>query len=404
MKVLHINTYSGGGAGIACLRLHQALLDSGISSNALFKYVGEETRLTEGVIEFQHKEPFVRKVNRVFKRRFDRLTRKHQKIVTSGQKFEIFSTPLNEYRVEKFVRDFEPDIIHLHWISDFINFPSFFKGVDRPIVWTFHDMNPLFGGAHYEGDMERFKLLLEEVEEKYREIKRYSLSFAGRIHVVTPSKWLVEKSQHSELFVGCNHSHIPNCIDVETFNLKSKRELRQKYGILESTKVLLFVSQSVDNFRKGGDLLAQTVPTLVEKGVKLLVVGDDHSGEFEGNPDIRFLGRIKDQSKMAEIYALSDAYLLPSREDNFPNVMVESLLCGTPVLSFARGGMKDVIVDGVNGLLALKPNKASVKKLISDFFAMRPFDPVIVRNSILAQVEPQNVANKYIQIYKELIK
>lgn len=404
MKVLHINTYSGGGAGIACLRLHQALLDSGISSNALFKYVGEETRLTEGVIEFQHKESFVRKVNRVFKRRFDRLTREHQKINTSGQNFEIFSTPLNEYRVEKFVRDFEPDIIHLHWISDFINFPSFFKGVDRPIVWTFHDMNPLFGGAHYEGDLKRFKLLLEEVEEKYREIKKYSLSFAGRIHVVTPSKWLVEKSQHSELFVGCNHSHIPNCIDVETFNLKSKRKLRQKYGILESTKILLFVSQSVDNFRKGGDLLAQTVPTLVEKGVKLLVVGDDHSGEFEGNPDIRFLGRIKDQSKMAEIYALSDAYLLPSREDNFPNVMVESLLCGTPVLSFERGGMKDVIVDGVNGLLAPKPNKASVKKLISDFFAMRPFDPVIVRNSILAQVEPKNVAYKYIQLYKELIK
>ena len=44
--------------------------------------------------------------------------------------------------------------------------------------------------------------------------------------------------------------------------------------------------------------------------------------------------------------------MLPALEDNLPNVVIESLCCGTPVVGFNIGGMPDMIEDGVNGRLA----------------------------------------------------
>ena len=74
-------------------------------------------------------------------------------------------------------------------------------------------------------------------------------------------------------------------------------------------------------------------------------------GAQSDSPQIRYLGNVPDERLMSVVYNCADLTVIPSREDNFPNTVGESLCCGTPVVGFARGGIPEMIEDGINGVL-----------------------------------------------------
>jgi glycosyltransferase involved in cell wall biosynthesis len=69
------------------------------------------------------------------------------------------------------------------------------------------------------------------------------------------------------------------------------------------------------------------------------------------SPTVDELWAYRVRSKLAQLYAAADTLLLPSLEENLPNVMIESMCCGTPVLAFNTGGFPDAVKDGVRGKL-----------------------------------------------------
>ncbi len=64
------------------------------------------------------------------------------------------------------------------------------------------------------------------------------------------------------------------------------------------------------------------------------------------------MGHLHDELSLRLTYSAADALIIPSRMDNLPNTGVESLSCGTPVLSFDIGGMRDIVDHLNNGYLA----------------------------------------------------
>ena len=64
------------------------------------------------------------------------------------------------------------------------------------------------------------------------------------------------------------------------------------------------------------------------------------------------LGHINDPAKLAKVYSAVDCFVILSTIDNFPNVVLESLACGTPAAGFSVGGIPDMIVPGHTGILA----------------------------------------------------
>ena len=70
---------------------------------------------------------------------------------------ELFSFPNSVWDITLHPKFKEADIIHLHWISGFVDYAKFFDKCDKPIFWTFHDFEPFSGGFHYSNlfDMER---------------------------------------------------------------------------------------------------------------------------------------------------------------------------------------------------------------------------------------------------------
>ena len=83
--------------------------------------------------------------------------------------------------------------------------------------------------------------------------------------------------------------------------------------------------------------------------------------------DIRKVGPINDNRKLVDYFSLADAFIIPSREDNLPNVMLESLACGTPVIGFPVGGIKEHVINFKTGLLADNISSESLAEAIEKF-------------------------------------
>jgi hypothetical protein len=126
------------------------------------------------------------------------------------------------------------------------------------------------------------------------------------------------------------------------------------------------VANSINEPRKGFDLLLDALNKISFTDVTLLVLGKAENIQTE-NLDVRLLGNISDDKKLMEYYSLADAFIIPSREDNLPNVMLESFACGTPVIGFPIGGIKEHVIDYKTGLLAKDISSDALAECIKQF-------------------------------------
>ncbi|PJE59906.1 MAG: hypothetical protein COU85_01170 [Candidatus Portnoybacteria bacterium CG10_big_fil_rev_8_21_14_0_10_44_7] len=141
---------------------------------------------------------------------------------------------------------------------------------------------------------------------------------------------------------------MPNWVDAERFSKDkyNKDKLREKYKIVTGKKVLLFVHHISD--RKGSYYLVPIFKNLKSDGV-LLVAGrgpgerwlTKRIQEADLDTKIKMLGQIPNK-EVAELYAIADIFLMPSREEGFPRVLLEAMAAGVPFVAFDVGGVKEI--------------------------------------------------------------
>lgn len=404
MKILHITNSSGGGAGIAAFRLHKALIKVGIqsaylSTNLSINYKNE-------VFEdefFSYKKPSVLKkiVAKLLPSQFLKSQRKLAQ-VRSDLDCEIATLPFSHYKMHLHPLVQQADVINLHWVSGIINYPSFFRTCNKAIVWTLHDMNPFQGLFHYSGDQVKNSIHVRDFDEEIKNVKAIAIAAVSKGATITPSQWLLDEAKEACFFSQSKKLCIPNSIDLDVFKLQDKIALRKTYGIAEDAFVLLFVAESLDNSRKGLDLLLESFKYLKAFPITIMTIG---MGEISG-VDFKTiaLGKVKTPAKMAECYGLADVFILPSREDNLPNVMLESFACGTPLISFNLGGMKAHVVENRTGLLADELTGESLAKSIAKFYKTSTnYNGGVIRKYAEENFSFENQAKAYLKVYTELI-
>ena len=96
--------------------------------------------------------------------------------------------------------------------------------------------------------------------------------------------------------------------------------------------------------RKGLDVFKKLAEDLPPE-YRILMVGVDANIRNELPPNITTIPRTSSKEEMAEIYTAADVFVNPTREDTFPTVNIESLACGTPVITFCTGGSPEIIDD-----------------------------------------------------------
>lgn len=364
MKVLHVSTYDIGGAAKAAIRLHQGLLELSIDSNFLSLYNADVDCSSKYQHQYNYGEKLLENARIKWQINYNRGDRQKINEQYRQKRLEAATLPITSFDITKQPIFQEADIINLHWISGYVNQIAFWKKNTKPVVWTLHDMNPFSGIYHYQEDAIRNNELLGELDCTVSNRKGAAYQHAN-ISVVCPSEWLLECSKSSQLLHHFPHYHIPNSINTNVFKLQDRYNARRKLALPEDKKILLFVSQNVTNYRKGYDLLQKAL-SLLKKDQSLYVVAIGNMPK-EKNNSIHYLGSIKDETTMARAYAAADAFVMPSREDNLPNVMLESLACGTPVIAFPIGGVLDVIEHKENGWLALRVSAEALALAIQEW-------------------------------------
>lgn len=422
IKVVHLVTYLDGGAGTAAYRIHKALLKAGVDSSLLCLHKPQSTDY-EKVFVLQPGSGNKTVKPGFWERQKDRIRfrlKKHFGIAykTSSEAIpalfesmgpqldcEMATLPYSDFDVLQNTLLQNATIIHLHWIAGMLDYPSFFKNNKKPVVWTLHDMNPLQGLFHYKEDEIRNAFIAKKIDKKIRLLKRKAIrNRKADLVFVTPSKWLYGEAKRSPVFKNVHGFCIANPIDTALFSISIKNDFKQKHAIDEKNIVFLFVAHAAAIHRKGFDLLTEALKKLKHLPITLIVLGKADNLDLPGL-DIRSIGTINDAEELRNYYAMADAFIIPSREDNLPNVMLESLACGTPVIGFSVGGIKEHIVDFKTGLIAAELNATSLAKKIENFSETKnQFSQEEIMQYAEEHFNEQLIAGKYVELYKKILR
>lgn len=370
-RVTLFSTSDGGGAGIAALRLHQALRDEDVSSLTYVQHKSGNAPLAyvlpppagDRILPDGKGGALLASALRDRRRQARVLADFPQRPAGS----EAFSDSEATLRLREVPLLAESDIFHLHWVAGFIDVPGnaeFLAG--KKIVWTLHDMNPFTGGCHYADGCDKYLTQCgacpqlgsrRERDLAWQTWKRREYAYRKLdITVVSPSRWLAEEARKSALFGRFPVHCIPNGLPLDVFRPYDRSAARKVLGLDADARVLMFSAAGVLNRRKGFSSLLEALGLLREEpltqNLVLLITGD--GGDLlRGLPySVKALGRVDRPEVMALAYSAADAVALPTQEDNLPNVLLEALACGTPAVSFAVGGVPEIIEHGETGWLA----------------------------------------------------
>lgn len=263
------------------------------------------------------------------------------------------------------------DIVHLHWMAHMIDHPTFFESIPRhvPIVWTLHDMGPFTGGCHYAGSCDRFRQgcghCPQVVQPAGQDVSADSIlakqqAMAGRsMHVVAPSQWLIDLARQSPVWPeGTTFRVIHYGLDLSRFRPFEKESARQELGLANDKIVLGFGADDLSNERKGFGQLCESLRRVSAScsgrhpSIELAVFGNGEvPNDLKDRFNVHSFGFVERSRTLAKIYSACDFVLVPSLEDNQPQVGLEAMACGRPVVGFAAGGIPEYVVPGKTGQL-----------------------------------------------------
>jgi glycosyltransferase involved in cell wall biosynthesis len=409
VQIVHLNTNATyGGAAIAGRRISDALSLSGHSS--IFLSSDNYCRLDQKRITFNFA---LEKLRFIFSEK-DRSVR--------------FKFSPGWYGLDKLaLKEIEKsDVIHLHWVNHGLASIDFFeklKKLNKPIVWTLHDMWAFTGGCFHSQECNHFQQSCgdcfylktpSKTDLSYQIFGRKSLAYKNlKLNVVTCSQWLADKALSSTLFRRFPIHVVPNPIDIEFFAPANKIVTRAKVGLKSDSLVILFAAVSIRDTRKGYGILRKALilwmkknPSVI-KSLELVILGDAKGikDELQFDCSVTSVGYVSDPRKMAEYYNAADFYAMPSLDENLPNTIMESLSCGTPVLAFATGGIPEMIRHKETGYLA---ERGSVEALVQGLDWMmghcrEESVKVAARNHILQNYNYALIAAKYTEIYQSAL-
>jgi glycosyltransferase involved in cell wall biosynthesis len=409
MKIVHVTYSENGGAGTAAYRIYEAMRKSEIQVAFLSakSSIGFDNNNLENDF-FKYRKPalilrMLKKLKSYVYTSREQLTRKELGLVKSKLDYEILSLPVGNDKLHLHPLIGEADIVHLHWVSGFLNYEDFFSKCKKPIVWTFHDMNPFLGVFHYLNDVQLNNKIIGHLEKYYKDFKQKYLKSENKIGVICPSQWMQESFINSNFNFKNKLEVIPNTLDFDVFKPYPTIELRESLKLSKDELVLLFVAENINNKRKGMDLLLEALKGLKIK-TTLVTIGGGLLPEINGYT-VLSLGSISSPQELANIYSLADVFVLPSREDNLPNVMLESFACGTPVISFSNGGMREHVIKDKTGLLAKNVTANSLQKAILNFHKTKTrYHREEIVNYAKSNFCNGLVVNRHMNLYKDILK
>ncbi len=381
MNILNISTFDSNGAGIAAFRTHNNFQNHGHNSKFLVFY--SKNRNNDDIITVHNKLTW-------FIYRFKRKIRNNffisNKIKTNYNYYFLQNNANNKSNFVKILLKkipFTPEIIILYWVNQFINSKDILKLnslIKVPIIWYFLDMTPMTGGCHYAWDCNGYKnscgncpglFSTNERDLSYLNLKcNHKYLKQTNITVVAPTEWLYKQAKSSSIFKDKNIHKIMLAIDSEIFKPVNKIITRKRMDLPLESKIIFFGSNFLEE-RKGMLYLLNALKYLkkillnskLNYSIFLLIAGNNNEDLFNELPfNYRYVGKLKNNIELTSAYQAADVFANPSIEDSGPMMINESIMCGTPVVSFDMGVAPDLVHNNITGYRAKLKNSEDFAK------------------------------------------
>lgn len=256
-----------------------------------------------------------------------------------------------------------PDLIHCHNLHggyfDLRALPWLSRQV--PVVMTLHDAWLLSGHCAHSFDCRRWQSGCGHCPDLtiYPAVKRDATAYNwqrkqriyanSRLYISTPCYWLMQRVQQSILAPAIQEARvIPYGVDLTVFRPADKAVVRSILNIPDNAIVLLFAANGIrrniwKDYRTMRTAVARIAEQMAGHPVIFLALGDDAPSETIDAAEIRFIPFQRDLASIAHYYQAADLYLHAARADTFPNVILEALACGLPVVATAIGGIPEQV-------------------------------------------------------------
>ena len=418
MNILQINAAADtGGAGVAMMRLHHALIAEGHQSHivARLRRSPQPNVLTIPEALGVRQSPAHRLLDNVRMQ----LDAWFALPGLYGSTRQLLDSDLFE----------QADIVQLHNLHGFyFNYGLLPQIAERkPIFWTLHDMWPLTGHCAYAYECTRWQtgcfdcpllrgrgrrlveprpMLIDRTSQQWE--RKRTLYQNTQLHIVTPSEWMASQVRQSILRDALSIDCIPNGIDLEAFSPRDQASARQALGIPRESKVILFVAAKVIQGRKGLAYLYSALQTMQGEGEHILLTIGGSGTNLQQQQHFKqiHLGHIGDESTLNLAYCAADLYVMPTLADNLPLTVQESLASGTPVVSFDIGGLPEMVRHMETGYLARYKDSsdlaAGMLTILRDE-TLRAKMGENCRAAALASYSLKDQAHRYVELYRHAI-
>jgi len=412
VKVIHLSRSSSlGGAARAAMRVHRALLDQHVDSRVWTVHGDGKGPNLKGPASGSDAKRYIRRLRQA--RRIMNL------VAGRSENYRSLSMMPSDWSAK--LRAATPDITHLHWVNAEMMSIADIGRLSGPVVWTLHDMWA-FAGAHHVDLSARWQqgyptrgadvpaLRLDLDRWLWRQKRKH---WRRPIQIVAPSKWMADCVAQSALMSDWPVTVIGNPLDTSIWAQQPKAKARRALGLDPDCAYILFGAFNASSDpTKGFDLLnealarfSSTVPD-----VRFLMFGNARK-----MPDnlhgiaLQAFGQVNDDRKLAQIYAAADLSVVPSRMESFGQTATEAMSCGTPVVAFSVGGLKDIVTHRQTGYLAQPYDTADLARGMAWTLEQMTTPggegaamAARARAHVAAAFDMSAVARKYIELYQDL--
>jgi len=408
LKVVQLNQSDiDGGAARAAYRIHRSLRDAGIDSRMWVNH----SRSGDWTV----KAPLSKweKLTAVLRNDVDGLLKR---VLKTGNPI-IHSPAVIPSRWVKRINEGDANIVHLHWIAGEMISIRDIGRIQKPIVWTLHDMWAFCGAEHYTFDhrwRDGYNNDNRPTHESDFDLNRWTWQrkhkyWQRSMHIVTPSRWLADLARESVLMRNWPITVVPNPIDTDHWKPIEQGIARDLLGLPRDVPLLIFGAMGGGRDpRKGFDLLLSALKQLKDeprlKDLELVIFGQrapqsPPTSEF----CIHYTGHLHDDLSLRLLYSAADALVVPSRQDNLPNTGIEAHACATPVIAFDTGGLPDIVAHQHTGYLARTFDTQDLASGIAWVITQRETRRLgeQARERAVARFSCPVVAKKYRQIYEQ---
>lgn len=398
-QVVHLTTTCEGGAGLAATRLHQALLGIGYPSSVIARYLSTEQL---GIPGLKKRSPSIWRAG------LSKTVTAADRIIDRGG-FSLF-TPFSANTIDGLAQVLEPNtVVNVHNAFNFIDWSTIadLRSQGTPVVITLHDQRWFTGGCHYSEQCEGYRGTCEGcprspamLQWSPRRNVRIAIGVTRNfdVAVVSPSRWLATLAEASSVFRGVNVNVIPNPI-ARDMGLDIIQSLRRQRTSVEN---MLWVAWLPGK----GDQLFQDIIDRLDRRPKgspaIGIVTTTLSQIVARNIPIKRIPPPRTELDRAKFWSSAHVSTLTTSDDNFPNVVIESLAVGTPMIVPKVGGAHEAVQMTGGGLIVERSSAAFTNALVR--LAETPSLLSALSDAALSGAQerfaPDVVAQQYAAIYE----